>query len=151
LRKELNAAKASSDSDVVLTVDDSNIREWTALIRGPPDSPYVDYEFELKISVGADYPLTPPNIRMLTKCFHPNVHFNTGEICLDILKKNWSPAWSLQSACRAIVSLLGDPAPESPLNCDAGNMLRAGDQRAFESVAKLYCIEFANRASSSFE
>ena len=67
----------------------------------------------------------------------------TGEICLDILKREWSPAWSLQSACRAIVSLLNDPAADSPLNCDAGNMIRAGDLRAYNSVAKMYCIEHA--------
>ncbi|RYY84236.1 hypothetical protein EON63_09690 [archaeon] len=33
-------------------------------------------------------------------------------MCLDILKKSWSPAWSLQSACRAIVALLADPAAD---------------------------------------
>ena len=69
-----------------------------------------------------------------------------GEICLDILKKEWSPAWSLQSACRAIISLLADPAADSPLNCDAGNMLRAGDKRAFHSMVNMYCIEHASRA-----
>lgn len=35
-----------------------------------------------------------------------------GEICVDILKKEWSPAWSLQSACRAIIALLADPASD---------------------------------------
>jgi ubiquitin-protein ligase len=39
--------------------------------------------------------------------FHPNVNFDTGEICLDILKREWTPAWSLEAACRAIIALLG--------------------------------------------
>ena len=73
----------------------------------------------------------------------------TGEICLDILKKEWSPAWSIQSACRAIMALLSEPAADSPLNCDAGNMIRANDDRAFRSVAKMYCIEFANPVCNS--
>jgi len=64
---------------------------------------------------------------------------------LDILKKEWTPAWTLMSACRAIVALLADPAPDSPLNCDAGNMLRAEDHEAFRSTAALYCQEFATR------
>lgn len=38
--------------------------------------------------------------------FHPNVHFRTGDICLDILKKEWSPAWGLQAACRAVLALV---------------------------------------------
>src|SRR5262249_50431857 len=44
----------------------------------------------------------------------------TGEICLDILKDAWTPIWTLESACRAIIALLSHPAADSPLNCDAG-------------------------------
>ena len=89
--------------------------------------------------------MIPPVIRFHPPnkhgCFHPNVHYATGDICLDILKREWSPAWSLQSACRAIISLLAEPAPDSPLNCDAGNMLRAGDNRAFRSTVNFYIRE----------
>lgn len=46
--------------------------------------------------VGPEYPMAPPSIRFVTKVFHPNVNFDSGEICLDILKREWSPAWSLQ-------------------------------------------------------
>lgn len=74
---------------------------------------------------------------------HPIPH-QTGEICLDILKKEWSPAWSLQAACRAVMALLAAPDADSPLNCDAGNMVRAGDMQAFASVARMYSVEYAN-------
>jgi hypothetical protein len=32
--------------------------------------------FELRIDVGAEYPIHPPVIRFVTKIFHPNVHFD---------------------------------------------------------------------------
>jgi peroxin-4 len=83
------------------------------------------------------------NIYTSVQVFHPNVHFRTGDVCLDILKKEWSPAWGLQAACRAVLALLSDPDADSPLNCDAGNMVRGGDMIAFNTMARLYTHETA--------
>ena len=143
LRSELAALRRNPDESIELNVSEEDIRVWSAEIKGPPDSPYAGHVFVLDVTVGAEYPNTPPLIRMRTKCFHPNIHFTTGEICLDILKKEWLPAWSLQSACRAIICLLGEPAADSPLNCDAGNMVREGDHIAYFFLARMYTIEFA--------
>jgi len=125
------------------TNPDKSILSWTALIRGPIETPYEDGVFQLSISCSSNYPLLPPNIRFITKIFHPNINFHTGEICLDILKKEWSPAWGLQAACRAVLALLSDPDADSPLNCDAGNMVRGGDMLAFRCTARMYTIENA--------
>ena len=85
---------------------------------------------------------------MITKCYHPNIHFESGEICLDILKpQNYTPAWTLESLCRAIVNLLLNPNADSPLNCDCGNQIRAGDYLSYESMAYMYCVEYAQNES----
>jgi len=62
---------------------------------------------------------------------------------LDILKKEWSPAWGLLAACRAVLALLSDPDASSPLNCDAGNMIRGNDLLAYHSMAAMYTVENA--------
>ncbi|KAL5722446.1 E2 ubiquitin-conjugating enzyme [Ranunculus cassubicifolius] len=126
------------DSDIQLVCDDSNIFKWTALVKGPSETPFEGGVFQLAFSVPEQYPLQPPQVRFLTKIFHPNVHFKTGEICLDILKNAWSPAWTLQSVCRAIIALMAHPEPDSPLNCDSGNLLRSGDMRGYQSMARMY-------------
>ncbi|XP_010421434.1 PREDICTED: protein PEROXIN-4-like isoform X2 [Camelina sativa] len=135
--KEVQREKVA-DPDIQLVCDDTNIFKWTALIKGPSETPYEGGVFQLAFAVPEPYPLQPPQVRFLTKIFHPNVHFKTGEICLDILKNAWSPAWTLQSVCRAIIALMAHPEPDSPLNCDSGNLLRSGDVRGFNSMASMY-------------
>ena len=48
---------------------------------------------------------------------------------------------------RAIVSLLRNPNADSPLNCDAGNAIRANDMLGYNSMARMYTIEFAQDES----
>lgn len=120
LRKELQVLskaqqRREADNDIVLQVDPDNLLRWKGWIRAPDDTPYEGGVFELDIRCGTDYPLAPSSMKFVTKIFHPNVHFRTGDICLDILKKEWSPAWGLQAACRAVLALLSDPDADSPL------------------------------------
>lgn len=144
--KELQSELSNPNADIRLAPVEGNLNNWRGTINGPHGTPFEGGRFELEVLVPSNYPLVPPNIRFITCIFHPNVHPKTGEICLDILKNAWSPAWTLQSACRAIGLLLSDPAPESPLNCDAGNLLRNGDLRGFRSLAKMYTSLFAMQA-----
>lgn len=44
-------------------------------IQGPSETPYEGGVFQLAFSVPEQYPLQPPQVRFLTKIFHPNVHF----------------------------------------------------------------------------
>src|SRR4051812_15313525 len=77
-------------------LDESNLYEWVAFIRGPLETPYEQGVFELRLSVPTSYPSQPPKVKFVTRCFHPNVHFQTGEICLDLLKDAWSAVYTLQ-------------------------------------------------------
>ena len=100
--------------------------------------------------MATQFPVTPhPDTKPNPPNPHPHPTNKTGEICLDILKKEWSPAWSLQAACRAVTALLSAPDADSPLNCDAGNMVRAGDLQAYQSVARMYAAEYAGAAAAA--
>ena len=148
LTKEQVALSKSVERDILLMSDPNNIFDWTGYIKGPPDSPFSDGWFKLKFDVTQNYPQTPPKVKFLTRVFHPNVHFETGEICLEVLKADsWNAMWTLESVARAIVNLLLNPNADSPLNCDAGNTIRAGDMLAFKSMAKMYTVEEAMQQS----
>ena len=133
--QEMRAVRASEEPDIRLRVKEDDLLEWVAWIRGPADTPYALGVFELEISVSPEYPVVPPTVRFVTPIFHPNVHGTTGEVCVDILKSEWTPAWTLLAACRAVRAVLEEPNAESPLNCDAGNLIRKGAIDEFRDLA----------------
>ncbi|WFD30099.1 E2 ubiquitin-conjugating enzyme [Malassezia sp. CBS 17886] len=123
--------------------DAADITQWAARIRGAPGGNYGGGEFLLHIAVPATYPMKPPVIHFRTRIFHPNVHWKTGEICLDVLQSQWSPAWTLHSACTAILALLDAPEPDSPLNVDAAVLFRTSDAVAYRSLCQMYTVLYA--------
>ncbi|KAH8741046.1 hypothetical protein FG386_001598 [Cryptosporidium ryanae] len=122
---EVRDSLKNKDDDIELSPSQNNVLYWIAEIKGPKETPYEGGIYKLNITIPIQYPLIPPTPIFETPIFHPNINFNTGEICIDVIKNNWSPAWTLNSLCRAILSILSDPNPNSPLNCDAGNILRS--------------------------
>ncbi|CAA2983792.1 ubiquitin-conjugating enzyme E2 10-like [Olea europaea subsp. europaea] len=69
---------------------------WQATIIGPNESPYAGGVFQVTIHFPPDYPFKPPKVAFRTKVFHPNIN-NNGNICLDILKDQWSPALTISN------------------------------------------------------
>lgn len=101
----------------------TDLFEWNATIMGPDKSPYAGGVFMLKIRFPNDYPFKPPKINFTTKIYHCNVN-DSGGICLDILKDNWSPALTISKVLLSICSLLTDPNPDDPLVPDIAMLLK---------------------------
>jgi peroxin-4 len=75
--------------------NENDLLSWEAFVQGPKETPYEGYIYLVKFNLTSEYPITPPKMYFKTKIFHPNIHFNTGEVCLDIIKTDWSPTWTL--------------------------------------------------------
>lgn len=58
----------------------------------------------------------------MTKIYHPNVEASTGAICVNTLKKDWSPQTTFSHVLSVIRCLLIVPFPESSLNDEAGKL-----------------------------
>jgi len=100
--------------------------------------------FTLSLSLPPSYPNSPPTITFRTKCCHPNINFATGEICLDLLKDAWTPAYGIVKTLEAVQMLLGTEGnPDSPLNLDVAKLLRGGDLLAAEGLVRFYTRRFA--------
>jgi len=114
-----------SKPDAIHKIPDeiSNASLFDVILKGPIDSPYQGGLFKLTMEIPSDYPFRPPTIRFRTQIYHPNI--NGESICLDILKKEWSPAFSLHKVLLSISSLLANPNPDDPLSPEVGAEFKA--------------------------
>lgn len=122
-------------------ISEDNINEIEAMIFGPSDSPYAGGMFKLSINVPDKYPFRPPTVKFTTKIYHVNISMS-GDICLDILKHNWSPVLKIETVLLSILSLLTDPNPNDPLNSSAAEVYR-NDPTIYNSVAENYTVKYA--------
>ena len=98
-----------------------------------------DGQWLLNITVPTNYPNTPPVIKFATPICHPNIHFRSGEICLDLLKDAWSPVYTISQTLTAVHQLLNSAQPDSPLNVDVAQLLRQGDLVGAEGLVRFWC------------
>jgi ubiquitin-conjugating enzyme E2 D/E len=143
LNKELIDLKTNPPTNCSAGLIDDDIYHWQATIIGPDDTPYSGGVFELRIDFPQDYPFKPPNVVFITKIFHCNINYN-GNICLDILKDQWSPALTINKVLLSICSLMNDQNPNDPLTPDAAD-LYINDYQQFLDSAKKYTLLHASQ------
>jgi peroxin-4 len=141
IQRELKSNK--EHSNIVSLEPVGDLFTWNAVINGPVNSPFQQGQWSISIEIPQNYPATPPKMKFNNRMCHPNVNFKTGEICLDILQSQWTPAWTLLSTMTAILLLLEDPEPNSPLNIDVSNLLKNGDIKAYNGLIKYYTHKYA--------
>jgi ubiquitin-conjugating enzyme E2 D/E len=112
---------------------DQNMTHWIGWIEGPEDTAYAGGRFHFTIDFPVDFPFKPPEIRFITPIFHPNISAK-GEICLDILHSQWSPALTIRGLLISLCSLLTDPNSEHGLNKDALKLSKTNQKKYNETV-----------------
>ena len=94
--------------------DENDTSQWNGYVLGPEDTVYEGGKFLLTIVLPSDYPFSAPTVQFKTPVYHPNIS-ESGAVCIDILKDQWSPALTLHAVLVSITSLLSDPNPDDPL------------------------------------
>lgn len=122
-----------------------DVRVFCVNMRGPPDSPYDGYEFDIRFTIPEQFPFKSPSVGFRQRIYHPNVDEQSGSICLDSLNKAWSPAFSLLSIIQTqLPYLLQYPNPSDPFNREAAMML-ATNPSGFKTYVSQHCAKFARK------
>lgn len=100
--------------EITVFLVNDNYNHWKAVIKGSDDSPYQGGKYQIDIVLGDKYPYNPPKMKFDTKIWHPNISSQTGAICLDILKDEWTPALSIRTALLSLQALMTAPEPTDP-------------------------------------
>ncbi|GFP59709.1 ubiquitin-conjugating enzyme E2 1 [Trichoderma asperellum] len=123
--KELQDLTEDKDNSGIhaAPVQESSLTTLKGWFLGPGNTPYEGGKYVIKIVLDNQYPFKPPRMQFETKIWHPNVSSQTGAICLDILKTNWSPVQTIKTALLSIRMLLENPNPSDPQDAEVANML----------------------------
>ena len=98
--------------------------------------------FTQDIVIPDSYPFQPVKMKFITKVYHPNVSSQSGAICLDILKDNWSPVLTLKSTLISLQSLLCSPEPNDPQDAEVAKHYTTS-KSSFDDTARYWTQIYA--------
>ncbi len=143
--------KLSNDSDINNCfgvdyydpdVDNPDVKHWQITLIPPKGTDYEGGFYKLEAKFTNDYPTSPPKMRFLTKIFHCNIGFSSGDICLNSLQDKWNSNLTMEDILNHIIILLYKQRPDSPMNGDAANLYK--DKEKFHAEVQKYVKEYAN-------
>ncbi len=144
LRKDIGdvdiETRRNSESIVVSLVND-DLTKWKIIFNGQKNSSFEGGVFSMHFTFPKEYPFKPPKAKMDTKIYHPNIS-EGGEICIDLLKDQWSPTISIYRVISSIKSLLVEPNPSDPLNPDAARRYK-NDVSEYNRIAREWTLKYA--------
>ncbi|XP_037583808.1 NEDD8-conjugating enzyme UBE2F-like isoform X2 [Cebus imitator] len=144
--KGSRAAATASDSTRKVSVRDRLlVKELTVT---PDEGYYQGGKFQFETVVPDAYSMVPPEVKCLTKIWHPNIT-ETGEICLSLLREHsidgtgWAPTRTLKDVVWGLNSLFTDLLDfDDPLNIEAAEH-HLQDKEDFQNKVDGYIKRYA--------
>ncbi|CBZ30085.1 putative ubiquitin-conjugating enzyme [Leishmania mexicana MHOM/GT/2001/U1103] len=133
--------------DGVQVRQSDSMNEYHFDLDGPEGTPFAAGRFHVVLIFDEQYPEVPPKGFFRTKIFHPNIS-ERGDICVNALKRDWSPTLGLRHILVVIRCLLIEPNPESALNEEAGRLILE-EYAAYERKAAMYTAINAARPNGA--
>ncbi|AYV85290.1 MAG: putative ubiquitin-conjugating enzyme E2 [Satyrvirus sp.] len=140
LQNEINKLKTGMhEYEHMFEIDmvDDNMYHWRAILYGPEDSLYEGCKFELDVILPDNYPFFPIKVKFITPIQHINVNAN-GDICLDILKDQWTSSQTITTVMISIRLLLSTPNTNDAFNSELAEIYRT-NKKMYTNLIKKTC------------
>ncbi|KAI9208638.1 putative ubiquitin-conjugating enzyme e2-16 kda [Polychytrium aggregatum] len=122
---------------------DDNLFHWEGHLMGPRKSPYSGGIFRLKIEFPQEFPFKPPQVKFITKTYHPNID-DDGSVCIALLKSDvWKPASRVSDILLSLHLILETPNPDDALQGTIAEQYKT-DFSKFEKTAKEWTKKYAS-------
>lgn len=133
-RRERDIARLQQKGFVVHRLAEQDIR---VEFHGPIDTLYTGGIWHVKVHLPNEYPYKSPSLGFESKIYHPNIDFQSGSICLDVINQTWTPMYELFNIFGIFLpQLLTYPNVSDPLNIDAANLFKKGADEYNDFVRK---------------
>ena len=121
IRKDM--AQLELPEEIALSYDKTpegqdDLQNFVVTIKPTDESYWHGGEYHFKFVIPEEFPYKAPKLHCTPKIFHPNIDID-GNVCLNILRKDWKPVLTIQHVIFGIETLFLQPNPEDPLNKDA--------------------------------
>ncbi len=98
-----------------MSLVNEDILNWHAVIAGPENSPYEGGSFTVLLTFPDTYPFKAPDIKFVTKIYHPNVS-SAGAICAELIHATWGPTLNVSHVLGVLRNMLATPNLDSPVD-----------------------------------
>lgn len=119
-KRKIKDIQSLKETNQIEFENEDNFNIFFVILCGPDCYPWKNGKWKIRIELPEQYPYKSPSVGFVTKIWHPNVCYNSGTVCLDVLNTEWSPIFNLDCIINKYLPLLlQDPNPKDPLNHEA--------------------------------
>lgn len=117
----------SREAGVILTLPSSGYINTFYVTMKVSKGAYLGRQLTFMVDVPHKWPQIPPRFLCgYRRMFHPNVS-SDGRVCLNLLRDDYEPSYTLVSLLMAILCVVEEPGLEHPLNLDAAKAVERGE------------------------
>lgn len=132
--RELKKFYSQDCPSVICIENHDDLSRLVFTLKCPEGTPHEGMKLCVQFVFPSDYPFVPPQVKVLTSIFHPNIS-QDGHLCLEVLSSKWKTSNTIKDVLDEIQSLIVHPNLESPINIEAATLFQE-DKEAYQQKVK---------------